>query len=344
MNIRKMNIIETQDYLQFADLFKRSGLELNLDDSGKGPEGFITAWKAVDEDGAMVGSCAITRKKDYYVLNDIAVEEELRSTGIGRLLFQTAMTRMLDMGARQVHITAKAPKFFEKYGFRYLEPEDTPDIFGCKNCDQYGKTCKPEFMVFEYSGERLLFIDSCVTTHISRTMRLADHYLEQFIKAHPGVNVETVIVEKGCAEPLDRDDINRRNDLATAGAYDDPMFDYAHQFKRADYVLVGAPYWDCAFPAILKVYIENIVVTGLTFEESETGYSGLCRCKELTYITTAGGPIGDKNLGFDYICGIGDMLGVKSFKEYRAECLDVVGMDHEAIMEQALAVIDAGEI
>lgn len=89
-------------------------------------------------------------------------------------------------------------------------------------------------------------------------------------------------------------------------------------------------------------YIENIVVTGSTFEETENGYSGLCPCEDLTYITTAGGPIFGSNLGYDYIRGIGAMLGVSSFREYRAENLDIVGNDVEKIMAEAVSAIERG--
>ena len=339
MNTRKIKIIETRDYLQFKDLFVRSGLEFNLDESGKGPEGLMTCWKAVDEEGKLVGGVATAKKDGCYVINDLAVEEELRGSGIGMRLAETAMSSFEGLGVKRIWIVSKAPEFFEKLGYRYLDY--MPEMFNCRDCHQYGITCDPKPMAFDISGERLLYVDSCITTHHSRTRKLCNVFLWKFIKEHPGVIVDTVMVEKGLVEPLDREDIYKRNDLIEAEAWDDPMFDLARQFKKADNVLIGAPYWDCAFPAILKVYIEHIVVTGLTFQETETGYSGLCPCKMLTYITTAGGPIFGDNLGFEYIKSIGTMLGVKSFKEFRAENLDIIGMDVEAIMAEAVGKIQA---
>lgn len=337
-NLRKATIVPAE-YMELSELFRASGLELNLDASGQKPEGFLKAVKAVMPDGEILGGAAFCRRKDCFILNDIAVAEDVRGEDLGNRLLSYALTYFLEQGAKTVWIASKAPGFFARAGFQEVPKEQAPDIFSCGDCAEYGTDCHPAFMRMDLSGERLLFVDACVSTHRSRTRQLCDAYLGRYAAEHPGVVIDHVMVEKGICEPLDREAILHRNDLIEAKAWDDPMFDLARQFKAASQVVVGAPYWDCAFPAILKVYIENIVVTDLTFEETENGYSGLCPCNELVYITTAGGPIEDRDLGYDYIRGIGTMLGVKSFREYRAEGLDIVGADIPAIMDEALKKI-----
>ena len=84
-------------------------------------------------------------------------------------------------------------------------------------------------------------------------------------------------------------------------------------------------------------------MTGLTFQETAFGYEGLCPAKRLTYITTAGGPIGDLDLGYDYLRGIGRMLGIEEFREYRVEGLDIQGADVQALMTAGLEDILKGE-
>ncbi|MCI7679760.1 MAG: ACP phosphodiesterase, partial [Clostridiales bacterium] len=80
----------------------------------------------------------------------------------------------------------------------------------------------------------------------------------------------------------------------------------------------------------------------LTFRATEQGYEGLCPCRELTYITTAGGPVGEMDLGYDYIRGVGRMLGIRTFRDYRAEGLDIRGADVDGIMAETLEKINHG--
>ena len=72
--------------------------------------------------------------------------------------------------------------------------------------------------------------------------------------------------------------------------------------QRYDVIVIGAPFWDLSFPAALKLYFENVTVSGITFEYSEKGRPvGKCNAKKLYYITTSGGYIGNNNFGVDYV-------------------------------------------
>ena len=139
-------IIKTDDYLQFENLFTAAGLEFNLGESGTGPEGFVTAFACMGEDGALMGAAAVCRRKGCFILNDIAVEQAYRGKQIGKELLFRSLSEMRGLGASEVYITAKAPLFFEKYGFCDLDGEQVPDVFGCLSCSRYGKDCCPKFM------------------------------------------------------------------------------------------------------------------------------------------------------------------------------------------------------
>ena len=115
------------------------------------------------------------------------------------------------------------------------------------------------------------------------------------------------------------------------------MFRYARQFAAADRIVIAAPLWDLSFPAQLKVYLENIYVTGIVTKYSEAGEPvGLCRANELYHVTTSGGPF-DGRFGYDYWKTIAqDCFGIPTVKLLEAENLDIVGADAEKIVDDAI--------
>ena len=145
MNISEVKVIETGRYMELVSLFKESGLEVHIE--GDAPPAMITCWRAEDQEGRLLGGISIEYKGGEFVIGDIAVKANMRGEDIGTLLMNTALKRIADMDGEQIYLVAKAPKFFEKFGFTYLTPEEAPDIFNCKTCDQLGVSCHPEFMV-----------------------------------------------------------------------------------------------------------------------------------------------------------------------------------------------------
>lgn len=184
---------------------------------------------------------------------------------------------------------------------------------------------------------KVLFVNSCVRGEDSRTLRLCRTALDQLRAALPGAEMEELDLDKEDLRPLHSDTLRRRGELEEAGQFHDPMFRYARQFAAADLVVVGAPYWEYQFPALLRCYLEHISVGGVTFVYTEEGLpKGLCRAKRLFYITTAGGPILDRNCGFDYVKTLcGQMLQIPQIDWVGAECLDVWGEDVEGRLQQA---------
>ena len=81
----------------------------------------------------------------------------------------------------------------------------------------------------------------------------------------------------------------QRQRLLEEGDLSHPRFRYAHEFAAADRIVLAAPFWDLSFPALVKIYIENVSVDGITFGCNESGCFGTCRAEKLMYITTRGG-------------------------------------------------------
>ena len=186
---------------------------------------------------------------------------------------------------------------------------------------------------------KLLYIDSCVSLdYPSRTRRLGEAFAAKCRAA--GFEIDRLTLENEQLEPMSGNEIRKRTALLREGKLDDASLAHARSFSQADLIAVAAPYWDLSFPAMLKVYIEHIMVSGITFKYTAEGPVGLCRARELVYITTSGGFIGDNDFGYDYLRGICRMVGISKTREYRAEGLDIDGFDADGAAAKAIARIE----
>jgi len=131
--------------------------------------------------------------------------------------------------------------------------------------------------------------------------------------------------------------------MIAQGNFDHPIFKYARQFANADTVVIAAPFWDLSFPSALKIWLEYVMVLGVTFHYDEKGIpQGLCKAKRLFYVSTAGGSVLPSHLGFDYVNALAkNYFSIEKTALFSAENLDVMGADTEAILKQAREQIDA---
>ena len=182
----------------------------------------------------------------------------------------------------------------------------------------------------------ILFVNGCVREN-SRTLELA-----QAVLAKETDTIEEVRLYPDGPEGLDAQKLSLRDELLAAKEYGHPMFNLARQFAEAEAIVLAAPYWDLAFPAKVRAYLEEVTVSGVTFRYGENGIpQGLCKAKRLVYVTTAGGPIGEYNLGFDYVKALATLYyGIPEVKCFTAEFLDIIGADVPAIMAKAKQVVD----
>ena len=113
------------------------------------------------------------------------------------------------------------------------------------------------------------------------------------------------------------------------------MLRYAKQFAAADEIVIAAPFWDLSFPAKLKIYFEQITVSGITFKYANGVPMGLCKAKSLTYVTTSGGPI-FSDFGYTYVKTLArDFYGIRKTKAYRAMNLDADMITAEDLLTKA---------
>lgn len=185
----------------------------------------------------------------------------------------------------------------------------------------------------------LLFINACVRGQDSRTLVLAEYLLERIREVNSrdmAFQIEEIRLSTENLIPLNYERLLRRDELLAAGQISDTMFDYANAVAQADMLVIAAPYWDMSFPASLKIFLELASVVGITFDYADDGTPfGLCAARDMYYVTTSGGYIGECNFGFEYVNALCRLYGVQETHFVSAQGLDLDGADVEAIMAEA---------
>ena len=176
----------------------------------------------------------------------------------------------------------------------------------------------------------VLYINACIRTE-SRTERLAKALLNK-LGAYEEIKLTDMEIK-----PLNEERLDYRTAQIEKQNYDDGIFKLSKQFAAADLIITSAPYWDGQFPAVLKIYLENIYSTGIVSKYDKDGRpQGLCKAGKLYYVTTAGGEY-DPRFSFDYISDLAkNMFGIKETELIYAEYLDIEGNDAEAILSEAI--------
>ena len=183
--------------------------------------------------------------------------------------------------------------------------------------------------------KKILFVNACMRgPERSRTWRLCQTFLGACQTRWPEAEVKER--DLTAALPVLTAELDGRRHQRFDEDPQDPMFGPAREMAQTSLVVIGAPYWDLTFPASLKVYLEWASMLGITFRYTQEGQQvGMSRARALVYLTTAGGPIGEQNYGFQYLQGLGRMFGIPAAHCVTAENLDVWGSDPEAILRQA---------
>ena len=179
----------------------------------------------------------------------------------------------------------------------------------------------------------MLVIGCCLRGEDSATRR----YYQAYLEAATPERVEMVELARLGLRPLDWETLALRDRLSAEGRFDHVLFHLARQFRDAEEILIAAPFWDLAFPALLKVYLEQVSVAGLTFGYTQEGQCvGHCRARRLLYFSTCGGYVGEEHLGFAYVKALGAMLGIPECVPYILEGLDIDPAQRETVLAEGI--------
>ncbi|MBQ4062128.1 MAG: NAD(P)H-dependent oxidoreductase [Christensenellaceae bacterium] len=185
----------------------------------------------------------------------------------------------------------------------------------------------------------LLFINACVRgKDLSRTYAAARAFIDTIKQTDPYINITECDLSSILPEYVSEKNFAAREEKIMRKDFADPMFDLAREFADADRIVIAAPMWDLGFPAILKAYIENVSVAGISFCYTDTGSIGLCRADKMMFITTRGSdfslpPLSGLEHGASYLRAMCQIYGIKSFECLGANGLDMEGSDAKEITD-----------
>lgn len=146
----RIKIRTTENYDALTELFIRNELEFSEEEPVD--TDVLKCWELTHGNGeleAMIGGLALALREEEYIIDGIAIEPIYRKLGLGKVLLDKAVAEVKARGGKRIFLVARAPKFFEKYGFVAVAREDAPNFFECATCPQYNVSCFPEVMRYD---------------------------------------------------------------------------------------------------------------------------------------------------------------------------------------------------
>lgn len=176
---------------------------------------------------------------------------------------------------------------------------------------------------------------------LSRTYRISDAFIDKYKSLHPQDQITTLDLYEEGITFLPKGSLEEIHNPKTDADRGHPILKYTYQFLENDKYVIAAPFWNLSIPAILKAYIDYIMVTGLTFKYTDSGAVGLCQGKKAIHITSRGGyynidPYAAYEMGDRYLRVIFGFLGITDFITVAANGTDIIGNDVEAIINDAV--------
>ena len=116
----------------------------------------------------------------------------------------------------------------------------------------------------------------------SLTYSLSDEFIQAYQQTHPMDDVEVLDLYQTIMPIMDYERLSRYNQ-----GIETEIKQIAQQFKSYDKCIIAAPVWNHSFPAMLKVYLDNIIYRHVTFTYEDGQLVGLCSHMKVMYITSS---------------------------------------------------------
>lgn len=190
----------------------------------------------------------------------------------------------------------------------------------------------------------ILRVDASIKGENSVSRKLSDQIVARLSAAHPGAEVVTRDVTTGLA-PIDGAWLGavftpaeaRSPEQAAIAALPDALL---AEVRAADVLVIGAPVYNFAIPAQLKIWIDQLARKGETFTYTETGPVGLLTGKR-AYIALAsdGTKLGSE---IDFASGyLRHILGFLGITDVHVVAADAIVFAPEETLKKAQSAIEA---
>lgn len=136
-------IKETDEYYPLSVLFHESGMEIEISDTP--PEGMVKMWRLEDKKtGELIAAATLQIRDHVYTLGDLAVREDHRSEGYGKMMQQVVFDEARKIGVKEIWGSAKVPDYYYRLGWQRMDWDSSPKVaVNCHACSRRGISCFP---------------------------------------------------------------------------------------------------------------------------------------------------------------------------------------------------------
>ncbi len=186
--------------------------------------------------------------------------------------------------------------------------------------------------------KKVLFIISGLNYSGSFSLKLGNSFVDEYKKKNPKDTVETLDLNTHKIRFYDMDDhsavyIKGGKDLnKEEAAKSKERNALVDQFMSADKIVLVAPMWNFSIPAVLKAYIDMIIIPGRTFAYTKDGVEGLVKGKKIIFFGARGGmgydgPMSKMEMQIKYLENVFGFIGIKDQKSLVIEGSAMPGAD-----------------
>ncbi len=182
----------------------------------------------------------------------------------------------------------------------------------------------------------ILFINGCIREKNSRTLKLANTYIEEKKKESDINLIERNLNFENLQYMTSKSFVSETGEMIP---FDSGL---AQEFADADEIVLAAPFWEFMFPAVVSCYFEKVSCVGVTFKYTETGSVGLCKATSFKFIYTAGDYLKDEDrVPEKYLKKLTELYGIPEFSSILVDGLDIQTNDAEVLVNNMCDKIKA---